>query len=79
MAIAEAEGPERGLDDVRSIADVDRLRPYPFYEAALGELELRCGRREPARKHFQLALRLARNAAEQRFLTRRCAECEAGS
>jgi len=49
IAVAERDGPERGLDAIRAIADSERLSTYPFYSAALGEFELRCGRREAAR------------------------------
>jgi predicted RNA polymerase sigma factor len=76
MALSQVAGPEAGLEAIRSIAGVDRLGAYPFYEAALGELELRCGRRDLARAHFRLALGLARNEAEKRFLARRIADCE---
>jgi len=77
MALAQVEGPERGLEAVRTIGGVERLGSYPFYEAALGELELRCGRNEIAQGHFRAALKLARNNAERRFLARRIADCEA--
>jgi len=73
IAIAQNEGPERGLEEIRSIADRDRLAAYPFYAAALGELELRRGRHEAAREHFRAALALARNPMERRFLDRRVA------
>jgi predicted RNA polymerase sigma factor len=76
MALAQLEGPHCGLQAVQAIAGVDRLQAYPFYEAALGELELGCGRVEVAREHFRLALGLARNTAERRFLARRIADCE---
>jgi predicted RNA polymerase sigma factor len=76
MALSQVAGPEAGLEAIRSIAGVDRLGAYPFYEAALGELELRCGRRDLARAHFRAALGLARNEAEKRFLARRIADCE---
>jgi len=76
LALSQVDGPEAGLDAIRSIAGADRLRAYPFYEAALGELELRCARREVARAHFRAALGLARNEAERRFLARRIADCE---
>jgi predicted RNA polymerase sigma factor len=75
MAVAQA-GPQRGLAAVRAIARGDRLAAYPFYEAALGELELRCGRGEVAQQHFPAALALARNTAERGFLARRIADCE---
>ena len=74
MALAQIEGPERGLQAIREIAHADRLGTYPFYQAALGELELRCGRTQAAREHLLSALALARNPAERRFLERRIAE-----
>src|SRR5450755_300466 len=61
IAIAQLEGPEHGLKELRAIADLERLAAYPFYAAALGELELRCGRRDAARGHFEEARALARN------------------
>jgi len=71
IAVAQNEGPERGLEEIRSITDRDRLAAYPFYPAALGELELRRGRHETAREHFRAAIALARNPMERRFLDRR--------
>jgi RNA polymerase sigma-70 factor (ECF subfamily) len=71
IAIAERDGAERGLAEIHAIADRDRLSDYPFYPAALGELELRRGNREAARKHFGAALDLARNGTERRFLEKR--------
>jgi RNA polymerase sigma-70 factor (ECF subfamily) len=78
IAVAQNEGPERGLEEIRSIADCDRLAAYPFYSAALGELELRRGRYQTAREHFRAALALARNPAERRFLDRRLGMSERG-
>jgi RNA polymerase sigma factor (sigma-70 family) len=75
IAIAQLHGPERGLAEIRAIADADRLAHYPFYYAALGELELRCGRYEDAAADFRTALRLARNAMERRFLEQRAQAC----
>jgi RNA polymerase sigma factor (sigma-70 family) len=76
IAVAQNEGPERGLEEIRSITDRDRLAAYPFYCAALGELEIRSGRQETAREHFRAALALARNPMERRFLDRRLGACE---
>jgi RNA polymerase sigma-70 factor (ECF subfamily) len=78
IAVAQSEGPERGLEAIRSIADRDRLAAYPFYSAALGELELRRGKYQTAREHFRAALALARNPMERRFLDRRLGACERG-
>jgi RNA polymerase sigma-70 factor (ECF subfamily) len=79
IAIAQKEGPERGIAEIHSIGDRVRLAAYPFYSAALGELEFRCGNHETAREHFRAALALARNPMERRFLERRAGESEQGN
>jgi RNA polymerase sigma-70 factor (ECF subfamily) len=76
IAVAQRDGPERGLDAIRAIAGLERLAAYPFYHAALGELELRSGRAVIARQHFRAALALARNPMERRFLEQRMVACE---
>jgi RNA polymerase sigma-70 factor (ECF subfamily) len=76
IAVAQQEGPQRGLEEIHAINDSDRLSSYPFYAAALGELELRSGHREIARDHFRAAQALARNPMERRFLDRRALACE---
>src|SRR5205823_112570 len=40
IAVAQRDGPARGLEEIAAIADRERLDAYPFYHAALGELEL---------------------------------------
>jgi RNA polymerase sigma-70 factor (ECF subfamily) len=75
MAMAEYEGPERGLAEIAMIADADRLAAYPFYPAAVAELELRLARPLVARKYFQRAKDLARNEGERRFVDQRLEEC----
>jgi RNA polymerase sigma factor (sigma-70 family) len=79
IALAERDGPERGLDAIKGISNLERLACYPFYPAAVAELELRCGSRDSARKHFQEALARARNAMERRFFEQRLAACELAS
>jgi len=76
IALGESEGPERGLAALRAIAGPERLAEYPFYAAALGEFELRCGRETAAHEHFQTAIGLARSPMERRFLELRAAACE---
>jgi RNA polymerase sigma factor (sigma-70 family) len=76
IAIAERDGAERGLEELHAIADRARLSRYPFYPAAMGELELRRGNQKRAREHFQAALGLARNPAERRFLEKRLGCCD---
>ena len=75
IAIAQAHGPERGLDEIRAIVDRDRLAAYPFYPAALGELELQTGQHAAAREHFQAALALSRSPMERRFINQRLRAC----
>src|SRR5262249_24907641 len=43
IAIAQHEGPERGLEVIGASEDRARLAGYPFYPAALGELEIAVG------------------------------------
>jgi predicted RNA polymerase sigma factor len=76
IAIAQRDGAERGLEELRAIADRERLGSYPFYPAAMGELELRRGNRAAARQHFATALPLARNPTERRFLEKRVRACD---
>jgi RNA polymerase sigma-70 factor (ECF subfamily) len=75
IAIAQAEGPERGLEEIHAIVDGERLLEYPFFKAALGELEMRTGRLESAAKRFQAAMALARNPSERDFLQERLRVC----
>jgi RNA polymerase sigma factor (sigma-70 family) len=79
IAVAQQEGSERGLDEIGAIANRDRLAGYPFYAAALGELEFRRGSLNTAREHFRAALALARNRMERRFLEQRVNACDAAS
>jgi RNA polymerase sigma factor (sigma-70 family) len=75
IAVAQLEGPESGLKAIEAIENRDRLAKYPFFPAALGELELRAGRPASAREYFCEALRLARNPSERRFLQQREIAC----
>ena len=71
IAVGQMSGPDRGIEEIRSIANVERLESYPFFHAALGEFEFRAGRIEAARAHFERAASLARTSAERRFLAQR--------
>lgn len=78
IAVAQRDGPLRGLEEIRAINNFDRLAGYPFYHAALAEFEFRNGRHEVARQHFRTALKFARNPMERKFLEQRVAACESG-
>jgi predicted RNA polymerase sigma factor len=71
IALAERDGPARALEELLAIEGIERLRAYPFFHAALAELELRLGNHRSAHGHFDAALRLARNDSERRFLSER--------
>jgi RNA polymerase sigma factor (sigma-70 family) len=75
IALGERDGAARGIAELLAIDDCERLASYPFYSAALGELELRRGDRDAARAYFEAALSLARNGAERRLLERRMLAC----
>jgi len=77
IAIAQRDGPDRGIEEIQAITDRDRLKSYPFYWAALGEFELRSKRYEMAHGHFRSALALARNEAERHFFSQRLQACDA--
>ena len=77
IAIGQHEGADRGLQEIHATIEPRRLAAYPFYSAALGELELRRGRSSIAREHFRAALALARNHMERQFLEQRVSACEA--
>lgn len=76
IAIAQLHGPDHGLEEIHGIANKERLSEYPFYPAALGELELRRGRHAVASEYFKAALSLTRNRMEHQFIERRLQACE---
>lgn len=76
IAIAQVDGPKRGLEEISAIQDRHRLSSYPFYSATLGELELRRGKCVAAKAHFSAALSFARNPMERTYLQRRIDACK---
>jgi len=75
IALAQRDGPARGIEALEAIADRERLAAYPFLSAAHGDFEWRLGNNERARIHFVEAQRLARNPAERLFFELRIAAC----
>src|SRR5229473_838641 len=73
IALAQVDGPERGLEELQALPGRDRLARYPFYFAALGELHLRAGHAREAAEEFRRALRLARSPAERQHFQRKLA------
>ena len=70
VAVAQARGPEAGLE----IVDRLDLGDYRYLHATRGELLRRLGRTDEARAAYERALALAGDGAERRLLERRVAE-----
>jgi len=75
VAVAMAEGPERGLE---LIAGIEGLNGYHLLHSARADLLRRLGRREEAAAAYRAAPPLEMNAADRAFLERRLAEAAAG-
>jgi RNA polymerase sigma-70 factor (ECF subfamily) len=71
VAVAEASGPQAGLE----IVDRLELDDYRYLHATRADLLRRLGRTVEARASYARALELAPSEAERRFLERRLAEC----
>jgi RNA polymerase sigma-70 factor (ECF subfamily) len=71
ISIGLLDGPERGIEELQDIANRESLSAYPFYRAALGEFELRCGRSAAAVRHFRMASALGRSPMERRYFEQR--------
>ena len=72
VAVAEADGPQRGLD----IVDHVPLEDYHYLHSTRGELLRRLGRPDEARDAYRRALALVHDDAERRLLERRLAELD---
>jgi RNA polymerase sigma-70 factor (ECF subfamily) len=74
VAIAMADGPERGLPMIDGLAkDLDG---YHLFHAARADLLCRLDRRAEAAASYRRALALATNSTERAYLERRVAETE---
>jgi RNA polymerase sigma-70 factor, ECF subfamily len=72
VAVAEADGPQAGLEIVDALA----LDDYRYKHATRGELLRRLDRIPEARDAYQRALRLTNDDADRRLLQRRLAQLE---
>jgi len=70
VAVAEAQGPEAGLDIVEGLP----LEDYRYLHSTRGELLRRLGRSDEARDAYRRALALVHDDAERRFLERQLAK-----
>jgi RNA polymerase sigma-70 factor (ECF subfamily) len=78
VAVAMADGPARGLALLAALPFSAELASYHLLSAARADLLRRLGDLEQAKLHYEHALTLTRNQAEQRYLARRIAELSRG-
>ncbi|MYS86879.1 RNA polymerase sigma factor [Embleya scabrispora] len=71
VAVGMADGPAAGLALVDTLTWDPTLRDYHLLPGVRGDLLLRLGRGEEARREFERAALLTGNAAERAYLTRR--------
>ncbi|MEO7336906.1 MAG: RNA polymerase sigma factor [Caldimonas sp.] len=75
VALAMAQCPEHGLAWIDRLVDRGELQGYHLVHAARADLMRRLGRREEARRAYDLALADTGNEAERLYLDRRLREC----
>jgi len=76
VAVAMADGPERGLTIIDSLAAANDLNEYHLLHAARADLLRRIGSSTEAAKSYERALSLVTNDSERRFLERRLREVQ---
>ena len=74
VAIAMAHGPRAGLTIIDELADSGELGDYHLLHAARADMLRRLGVNKEAAESYELALNLASNDSERRFLERRLRE-----
>jgi RNA polymerase sigma-70 factor (ECF subfamily) len=74
LAIAMAHGPETGLAIIDELAESGELDEYHLLHAARADMLRRLGANVEAAESYELALKLASNDSERRFLERRLRE-----
>ena len=76
VAVAMAEGPERGLDLLDDPELAAPLSDYQWFWSARADLLRRTGRDTDARDAYRRALNLATNPVERRFIERRLSQLD---
>jgi RNA polymerase sigma factor (sigma-70 family) len=72
LALAEAEGYERALVELKKMKGLDN---NSWYNASLGEVFLKAGKKDEAKKYFTRALPLTSSKAEAELIQRKIALC----
>jgi RNA polymerase sigma-70 factor (ECF subfamily) len=71
LAVAERDGVEEGRRALAAVAGDAKLARYPFYWAALADLQRRADRHDEARSSYERAIELSRSPAELASYRRR--------
>ena len=74
VAVAMADGPRAGLAIIDELAESGELDEYHLLHAARADMLRRLGSNTEAAENYELALSLASNDSERRFLERRLRE-----
>jgi RNA polymerase sigma factor (sigma-70 family) len=77
VAVAMAFGPQAGLEIVDALASERLLENYHLLPSVRGDFLARLGRTDEARREFERAAAVARNARERAFLLGRARACAA--
>jgi RNA polymerase sigma-70 factor (ECF subfamily) len=77
VAVAMADGPERGIVLIDALASAGDLDGYHLLHAARADLLRRLGSSKQAAESYERALVLVTNESERRFLERRLSEVQA--
>jgi len=78
-AVARACGPAAGLEIVDALTAEPSLQTYHLLPSVRGDLLAALDRPEEARREFEPAAALTRQASERELLLRRAAGCACGS
>jgi RNA polymerase sigma-70 factor (ECF subfamily) len=78
VAVAMAEGPQRGLDLMKELAAASDLENYHLLHAARADMHRRLGKAEEAAEDYGRALALVTNDSERRYLEKRLKEVKGG-
>jgi RNA polymerase sigma factor (sigma-70 family) len=71
LAVAERDGVEAGCRQLVAVAGDKKLARYPFYWAAVADLQRRAERHAEARSSYERAIELSRSEAERASYRRR--------
>ena len=75
VAVAMARGPQAGLEMVDALQSEPSLQSYHLLPSVRGDLLMKVGRLDEARREFERAASLTRNARERELLAERARAC----